>query len=336
MADFHKAVWGTPDYTEGPEGIARAVDRLAGAGFDLIIPFMESPGGCVKYHRSEATIDPSFKDWDMLAVLAEEAGKADIKVHACLNPYLAGKDSRITDEALYARTRTGELMSRFCPSAEEPRKMKRALYQEVMDGYPVAGVHMDYIRYHQPNECFCDRCRAAFKKETGVDPMDIGETWGFNESSERAANRRHPAWVRWIEWRVSNITTFVEKLSALTKAAGKELSAAVFMEYPGCIVDQGQNWTEWGERKLVDYLFPMTYTNSALMVRKRTRSHVVQVKGSCQVWEGLGKRSSRSQLTPEELLEQARSCREEGAEGVVIFAYSSLADEDLEALLRLV
>ena len=54
------------------------------------------------------------------------------------------------------------------------------------------------------------------------------------------------------------------------------------------------------------------------------------------MWEGLGKWSSRSQLTPKELLAQAHLCREEGAEGVVVFAYSSLTDEDLEALRRIV
>jgi len=109
----------------------------------------------------------------------------------------------------------------------------------------------------------------------------------------------------------------------------------VFMDYPECIVYVGQDWGDWGERGLVDYMMPMTYTNSTLMVRRRTRNHIAQVKGGCHVWEGLGKRSSRSALSTQALLEQTKVALEEGAEGIVIFHHAALTDEDLAALSRL-
>jgi len=85
----------------------------------------------------------------------------------------------------------------------------------------------------------------------------------------------------------------------------------------------------------VDYMMPMTYTNSTLMVKRRTRNHIVQVKGGCHVWEGLGKRSSRSTLSTQALVEQVRIAQEEKAEGIVIFSYSALTDDDLIALAEL-
>jgi hypothetical protein len=32
--------------------------------------------------------------------------------------------------------------------------------------------------------------------------VKIGRFSGFDESSERGRNRKHPAWVRWVEWRL--------------------------------------------------------------------------------------------------------------------------------------
>lgn len=335
MTKFHKAVWGGPNPAEGPEAVAPVVDRLARAGFDLIIPFMECADGAMKYQSEIAQVDPVAADWDPLAVLAQEAQKSGIEVHPCLDPFRAGARSPIQDESLYERNREGELLPGLCAASEEAHRLKLDLYEELMDRYPIAGVHMDRIRYMSEDDCFCERCRTGFKAETGVDPLEIGKVSEYNVSIERERNRKHPAWEAWVAWRAGWITKFVEELSDLTKRKGKELSAAVFMEYPECIVYEGQDWGDWGERGLVDILMPMTYTNSTLMVKRRTRNHIAQVKGNTHIWEGLGKDSSRSLLSAEALVAQTQAAMEEGAEGIVFFSYGSLTDEDLEALAEL-
>lgn len=335
MAKFQKAVWGGPDYSEGPDGVARVVERLAGAGFKLIMPFVETANGTVQYHSKIADVNPAFKDWDLLAVLAEKAGKAGLKVHPCMNPFRNGLYASKKDESLHKRNRAGELLPRLCAASNAARKVKLNLYEELLERYPIAGVHLDFIRYENEDECFCESCRSLFKAETGVDPLEIGKTAEYNTFSEQATNRKHPAWARWIEWRAGWVTKFVEEISGLVRSRDKELSAAVFMDYPECLVNQGQDWADWGERGLIDYLFPMTYTNSVLMVKRRTRNHVAQIRGGCHLWEGLGKRSSRSTLSTEALVEQTKAAIGEGAGGIVIFAYSSLTDEDLSALSRM-
>ena len=115
----------------------------------------------------------------------------------------------------------------------------------------------------------------------------------------------------------------------------EELSAAVFMDYPECIVNQRQDWADWTEKGLLDSVVPMNYTNSLLMLKRRTKTHLAHVKGNCALWEGLGQNSSRSNLSTEALVEQIEAVWEEGAEGVMIFPYSTLTDEDLAALGRL-
>ena len=336
---FYKAVWSTPatDYAKGPDSVGPMVDRLAQAGFDLIIPVVKESDGYVNYHSRIEKVRPQFADWDPLALLVQKAKAAGLKVHPWMCVFRENENSTLIqkDSSLQMINRDGEPTPWACPAAEEVREFELSLYQEVMDNYEVDGVHMDYIRYASEDVCFCDRCRSGFKAETGIDPLEIGKVSEFNVFRERAQNRKHPAWAKWVEWRAGWITKFVEELSELTKSKGKELSAAVFMEYPECIVYEGQDWGDWGERGLVDYMMPMTYTNSTLMVRRRTRNHVAQVKGGCHVWEGLGKASSRSALSTQALLEQTKVALEEGAEGIVIFHYAALTDEDLAALSRL-
>lgn len=76
----------------------------------------------------------------------------------------------------------------------------------------------------------------------------------------------------------------------------------------------------------------MNYDNSTRNVKLRTRQHVALISNRCPVWEGLGKASSNSQLTTEVMVDQICAAKEEGAEGVVLFHYPALSDEDLSAI----
>ena len=72
---FYKAVWSTPttDYEKGPDSVGPMVDRLAQAGFDLIIPVVKGGDGYVNYHSMIAKPQPKFESWDPLALLAQKA-----------------------------------------------------------------------------------------------------------------------------------------------------------------------------------------------------------------------------------------------------------------------
>ncbi|RKY62719.1 MAG: hypothetical protein DRQ02_13475 [Candidatus Latescibacterota bacterium] len=338
MAKFYKTVTSHPniDHDGGPDTVGLMVDRLAEAGFDILLPHVKI-GGEVFYHSRIAKAHPQFKDWDPLSSIVQRARAAGLKVYAQVCVFSEGERSALIqrDESLRAITIDGKPTSWVCPASEEVQQYELSIFEEIMDNYDVDGVYMDYIRYNLDNVCFCPRCRSRFKEETGTDPVEIGRFSCFDELSQRARNRRHPAWARWIEWRARWITKFVEELSAAARRRGCALSAAVFMDYPECIVNQGQDWVYWAERGLLDSVVPMNYTNSLLMLKRRTKAHLAYVKGKCALWEGLGKDSSRSQLSTEALIEQIKAVREEGAEGVMIFPYSALTDEDLTALAEL-
>ncbi|RKY69557.1 MAG: hypothetical protein DRP97_05215 [Candidatus Latescibacterota bacterium] len=338
MAAFQMTITTHPnsDHADGPDSVGVMVDRLAGAGFDILLPHVKI-GGEAFYHSHIAKVHPQFAEWDPLTVIVQKAKAAGLQVYAQVCVFPEGENSALiqSDASLRAMTIEGEPTPWACPASEKVRQYELSIFEEIMDNYDVNGVYMDYIRYNLDNVCFCPRCRSRFKEETGTDPVEIGRFSGFDESAQRGRNRKHPAWVQWIEWRVAQITTFVEALSAAARKRECALSGAVFMDYPECIVNQGQDWAEWTEKGLLDSVVPMTYTNSLLMLKKRTKTHLAHVKGNCALWEGLGQNSSRSNLSTEALIEQIEAVRDEGAQGVMIFPYSTLTDEDLAALGKL-
>jgi uncharacterized lipoprotein YddW (UPF0748 family) len=336
MSDFIMTVTTHPnsDHAGGPDTVATMIDNLA--GFDILLPFAMIHGEAF-YHSRIAHVAPQFKNWDPLALIIQKARAAGLKVYAQVCVFPEGEKSALIqrDSSLSAMTISGEPTPWACPASEKVREYKLSIFREIMDNYDVDGVHMDYIRYNLDNVCFCPRCRSQFKEKTGTDPVDIGRFSGYDESSQRGRNRKHPAWVAWVEWRVECVRKFVEELSVAARKRNKALTAAAFADYPECIVNQGQDWAEWAEKGLVAAVTPMSYTNSLLMLKKRTTTHLAHLKGNCEDWEGIGKNSSRSSLSTGAFIEQIEAVRRQGAEGVMIFPYSALTDEDFSALRAL-
>lgn len=322
MSEIRKAVWSHParDFADGPDSVKVMVDRLAGAGFELIIPNVKSTGGIVSYRSKRARVEEMFSDWDPLEALAGEAKRAGMAVHPWLCVFPEGRRSTLLEKhpEVQALGRNGDPVSWACPAREETQEHELELYREIIDGYDVSGVHLDYIRYNSPDMCFCARCRETFRAETGRDPVEL--------------QMKDREWVPWIEGRCEHITRFVRSLREVARKAGREVSAAVFTDYPQALQGVGQDWELWAKEGLVDYIFPMTYTSSTALARKQTRNHVGVLAGACPLWEGLGKGSSMSTLTTEMLMDQVGAVMEEGAQGIVIFHYAALEDSDLEAL----
>lgn len=320
MSDFGLAVWshrikqfGAQDEVEGH------VAELADAGFDLIIPCVKNPPGAVDFFTDVADVDPEYPDWDPLKVLIEACSARGMKVHPWFCVFTEGDRSKLLREHPEYASTTEERPHWACACRPEVQDYVFELYKSLAERYRPAGLHLDYMRTGGP--CKCEFCRGRMSDE-GV---DIGE----------AASGTRP-FQAWTQWRVDRIADFVRRMRELTSDEGIELSAAVFSGYPDCIDHQGQDWVQWAEEGLVDFLFPMTYTQSVRVAVMRTTAHLAQVAGRVPVWEGLCKRASRfSDCTPEELAEQMRAVLKVGAQGVVLFSYGSLKPEDFEAIRAL-
>ena len=318
--EFHYATWAhsVSNFGDSPDEVKGHVERLAGAGFDLIIPCVKNPPGYADFRTDVAETNPSYPDWDPLRVLAESAGEHGMEVHPWFCIFPEGEHSRLLSQSPHlAAVHESSNMRWACACRPEVQEYELALYESVA-GYPVHGLHLDYMRTGGP--CRCDHC----KEQMSSRGVDIGEV-----------DRRDPGFARWVDWRCERITSFVERMRELTRSKGIKLSAAVFADIPSCRNSNGQDWAEWAEKDLIDLMIPMNYDNSTRNVGLRTRQHLAAVKGHCPVWEGLGIASSASRLTTEVMVEQVGAAKQGGAEGVVLFHYPALTDEDLATLKAL-
>jgi len=327
MGKFAKGTW-IHHLPKEPKLVRNVARRLAEAGFDLVIPCVKNPDGFLDYQSSVGNIRGDFKEWDPLKVLVEKAHEKGVKVHPWSCVFAEGRGSRLLQDNpdLVAVDKEGNPVTAAglhrlgwaCPARDEVQDYEMALYQEMMDNYPVDGVHLDYIRYGGGFMCFCDHCREEFKAESGVDPMTL--------------NAEGEYWSQWINWRVKAINRFVERLREAAKAKNIEVSAAVFADYPSCVESIGQDWVKWGKNGLVDYLFPMNYTLDVKEAAERANNHIVAVAGACPVWEGLW---NKPEMTVSTLIEEIKGVLQAGTDGVVIFEYYGLSDEDIGAIKEL-
>ena len=125
----------------------------------------------------------------------------------------------------------------------------RSVLGELVEGYAIDGLHLDYIRF--PNEPPAVRegsdyprdaqTLALYREATGLHPDDNPEHWD--------------------QWRSDQITALLAGIreTALAARPGLEISAAVGSEAPRAL-EHFQDWATWIERGLVDVLYPMNYT----------------------------------------------------------------------------
>ncbi|MBN1669793.1 MAG: family 10 glycosylhydrolase [Kiritimatiellae bacterium] len=308
------------DFGDSPDAVDTSVERLTDAGFSLIVVSVKNPPGYADFQTDVAHVNPAYPDWDPLKVLAESADRHGAKVHAWMCVFPEGANSALLEKTpQLAAVLEGERRIRWaCACHPEVQAYELALYRSVAERYPVHGLHLDYIRTGE--HCRCEYCKA----QMAARGLDITTLAG-----------KDPAYGEWVNWRCDRVTAFVEQMRALTREKGIELSAAVSAQIISWLFSNAQDWARWVEKGLLDFLFPMDYDNFARRVDLKIRQNLALVDGRCAVWDGLGKKSSNSELTTEALVEQVQTLKRAGAQGVVIFNYKALTDADLAAIGRM-
>ncbi len=199
----------------------------------------------------------------------------------------------------------------LCPSHPDNHALERDSMLEVLDGYPIEGLHFDYIRYPGPDYCYCNGCRTRFENETGHTvthwPADV-----------RAGG---PLEDPFLDWRRLQITELVEAVYHAAKARDPEvkLSAAVYGDYDNAFGSVGQDWVDWIDRGIIDALFPMDTTRDLDEFRQLVSEQLAYAAGRIPIYPGIGVRNDRTQLSPDEVIAQILATRDAGTGGYILF-----------------
>lgn len=221
----------------------------------------------------------------------------------------------------------GRTMPWLCPSVAANRKQELDSIVEIARRYGVDGIHLDYIRYPGAMACFCPATRQAFESALGRQvarwPADV-----------RAGGALA---TRFQEWRADEITAFVRSVRVALQGTkpGLKLSAAVFANYPDCRLSIGQDWGEWLRDGLVDFVCPMTYTESLASFASSSTSHLAIPGARGRVFPGIGVTANESHLLADQAIEQVLAARKAGATGFMLFSLNSQMKEAILPSLRL-
>jgi len=356
-----RALWVLRTSLTSPESIAALVRAAKDHGFNTLFVQVRGRGdayyaGGPEPRASELLRQP--ESFDPLATVLEAAHAAGLRVHAWVNvnlvssavelpvarehviyrhpswlmvprdiaqelaaiepdsPGYVGKLSRWT------RARSGEVEGLYTsPILPEAADYVAALAGDLVQRYPLDGIHLDYARY--PNDRF-DYSRAAIREF---------RTWmrsRISDSARRPVDEQESVDLfaypdafpdEWRTFRTSRMTALVGRIhTAVTRQRpGITVSAAVAPDAREAAERRLQDWNGWVDAGYVDAICPMAYATDPAKFEEQIAA-ARDGAGTHPVWAGIG----AYRLSPQETVGNITTARRLGASGVILFSYDSL------------
>ena len=332
-----RALWVARMAYTTPEDVRAIIKNAAAHHFNIVI--WQVRGNATAFYASAlepwawelSGEDPSAlgqdPGWDPLQLALDEAHARGLELHAWVNVFPAWKQTTPppagsdqlwnTHRDWFMQNREGVLMwpqdwwtywyTFLDPGVPEVKQHLHDVFLEIVENYPVDGLHFDYIRY----------------------PAEVGD-WAYNATSvarfkehykdeKEAGPGTRP--VQWAEWKRTQITEIVQAVYRDARAARPDLlvSAAVLHDWPQAHNEYGQDARRWLARGMLDASLPMLYIYKPTDFVFVAREHLAHAYGR---WVLPGLNAGRS--TEEELLELIALSRQLSAPGVALFSYGSL------------
>lgn len=349
--DELKGVWIRPTETSA-EGVIATLDKIKASGIDNV--FLET-----YYHGK--TIFPSktmeryqflsqnekFVGFDPLKVWVDEAHKRNMKVHIWFETFYVGNDNPKDNpksilavnpcwgnktkrdfDSLNPVPSLSEHNGYFIdPANPDVQEFLEELITEIICNYHPDGINLDYIRYPQSvsakfasydlsNWGYTDYARTEFKNLYDKDPVDI--------------TTDDPLWPCWAKYRQDKITSFVLRISQLTKKNNTMLTAVIFPDKQKALETKQQDWKTWSALGYVDGFTPLLLTCDAKTANTMMQD-VIRNKHHCtDLYAGLF--ITFMDGSSEDLLRQIQEARKLHTKGIIIFDYAHLDQQYVDTL----
>ena len=300
-----------------PSGVSgwewdRTARQLAESGFHAMLPNVAWATTCA--YPSNHIIQTS--EMDQLEACTEAGRRHGIKVHAWKIMFKLGPQTpadvleRLEADGRLQIGYNGELdRDWLCPSHPANRRLEVAVAGELA-ARPVAGVHLDTVRFPGHGSCFCPVCRRRFESELGYDVRNWPDIVRNDADLKRA----------WEAFRRGTITSLVGQIRERVKEtrASCALSAAVFGDPWIARNRVAQDWSAWCRDGLLDFVCPMTYTGNPARFADLLRRQRQALKDAVTpVHTGIG--VTTDALRPSEVIHQVNILRAQGMAGFTLF-----------------
>lgn len=303
------------------------IDRLV-ASLKEISPqnvYLQVRGRGYAYYNS--TIEPKSptieSDFDPLEYFLEKTDTLDFKTHLWINTYLlwtSPKDPADKNHLYFKHPEWFEITLKppknkkvrniyLSPHVPAVRNYLLSIIDELINNYNIDGIHLDYIRYDN--------------KYYGFHKIGLEEYFSIfqktDDSKWKLINDKN-----WIEYKSSKVDILVEDICSLK--TGKKpniiLSAAVKPDPEKAYTQFGQNWTQWLDKGILDYVVIMNYTTNNELFTKNL-SLINQKCDNLKVFIGIGLWNKNESKT----IRQMEICKKRGFGNIVLFSFDTVVEK---------
>jgi uncharacterized lipoprotein YddW (UPF0748 family) len=340
------------------------IGRVARAGFDTVFLQVRGRGEAFYQSRLEpraADLASQPDDFDPLALALALGREAGLSVHAWVNVNLVASaaslprspdhvvsrhpewlmvpeplaaelsdvdpaESRYLDAiARWSRRESESVEGLYLsPILEAAQAYTVGVVREIVERYPVDGVHFDYVRYPGPAFDYSPAALAEFRASR-LPFASAAERDGLDE----AARRQPAAWARRLPesfeaFRRERLDALVARLAVAAREVRPDVlvSAAVVPDADEAAARKLQDWAGWARDGRLDAVCPMAYTPDTAAFAAQVAA-VRDLLPDVAIWTGVG----AYRLTAAQTAARVRLARQSGADGVVVFSYDSVAAE---------
>jgi len=320
-----RGVWACNDV---PPNWETAMRTLREANLNAVFPYMCTAG--VAWYPSKHLPRESGRDYLQMAT---EAGQRwGVPVHArMLNLYAmcipASQRSKYQKEGRLMVSSSGKTTNWLCAVNPANRKLQVDLAVEMATQYPVAGIHLDYMRYPGESYCFCPHCKKDFARYVGRAVPNMAVAVKSGETRKQ-----------FLSWRREVLTGLVREIRLALRQARPDmpLSAATFLNWEDHRDGFAQDWKVWVDRGLVDFVCPMSYTPDNTRFSSYVSRQKGWVNGAVPLCPGIGVNADNMTFGgPQNLLEQITITRNMDTQGWVVFNYDARFVSQYLPFLRL-
>ena len=349
QGEHWRAFWVVRDALLSKETITRMVDRVAESNCNMI--FIQVSGRGDAYYtsallpRAEA-LSGSEPSLDPLQTVIDFIHERGLEVHAWVNTFYvwsAVEEPLDTHHVMYSHPEWIEYTVEGQPlsSYERPRPFGTDgiflspghpsvkvwiadIVSEILSRYDIDGIHLDYVRYPNSETGFHPEAVQRFQNRYHVDPISIAERKRVREIEGRDEDSDTIGRM-WTQWRCQQVTETVQMVRKRiqTEKPRVKLSAAVKPNYGHAVEEYGQDWKTWMENDLLDFVVLMAYSPSTERVIHQIRE-ANQLLQSRSLFAGIGIYNQSVSTT----LRQIHEARILGVDGVSLFSYNSIAEDD--------
>lgn len=364
VANEVRALWVVRSTLTSPEKIRKMIESAAAAGFNTLIVQVRGRGDAYYRSRWEPQaieLKNQPLEFDPLAVTIAEAHRRNLKVHAWLNTSLLANLDALPDHPRHVFNRHPEWLAvprpvaaeLFRMSPQDPRfrarivewsKANRSelegvytgptnprvqehiyrIWMDVIQKYPVDGMHFDYVRLASPDFDYSRTSLERFHKwlKPQLAPADRNSLKAALEKDPLAAAEKFND--KFADFQREQITNLVERIYRGVKKRHPQVlvSAAVFANDENAYTRRFQDWRRWLKLGILDVVCPMAYSPDTEVFRKQIEVATSSAHGGGRkVWAGIG----AYRITADSAIEKINTARTIGADGIILFSYDFTA-----------